>query len=219
MSYPRSTTRILAIATAFIAAGATLAIPALAARSRPKSRAGRPCACWFRAAPRPWPRRSITRPASAGARAARKRRRRPDGPFVPVVGKVDYGTSENAFGASRSGHVHSGHDMFAPAGTPLVAVTDGVVADAGTDGGQGNYVHLYDPERGQTYIYMHMVEPAKFPTGDEVEAGEQLGGVGCTGSCSGDHLHFEIRDGKGMAGEAHDPLPELESWESIKKPL
>ncbi len=148
---------------------------------------------------------------------AREERRNP-GPFVPVVGKVDYGTSENAFGAARYGHVHSGHDMFAPTGTPLIAVTDGVVVDAGSDGGQGNYVHLYDPKSDRTYIYMHMVAPGKHATGDEVDAGEELGGVGCTGSCSGDHLHFEIRDGRGMAGEAQDPLPALEEWESLSKP-
>jgi murein DD-endopeptidase MepM/ murein hydrolase activator NlpD len=138
---------------------------------------------------------------------------------VPVIGKVDYGTSVNSFGAARSGHVHSGHDMFASSGTPLVAATDGVVADAGSDGGQGNYVHLYDPESDQTYIYMHMVEPSRFATGDKVDAGEQLGGVGCTGSCSGEHLHFEIRIGKGMSGQAIDPLPALEEWESLPKPL
>lgn len=152
-------------------------------------------------------------------RKAARRERQSAGPFVPVIGKVDYGTSENSFGAARSGHVHSGHDMFASSGTPLVAATDGVVADAGSDGGQGNYVHLYDPESDQTYIYMHMVEPSRFATGDKVDAGEQLGGVGCTGSCSGEHLHFEIRIGKGMSGEAIDPLPALEEWESLPKPL
>ncbi|HYH60915.1 MAG TPA: M23 family metallopeptidase [Solirubrobacterales bacterium] len=147
-----------------------------------------------------------------------RRERRNAGPFVPVVGKVDYGTSENAFGAARSGHVHSGHDMFAPAGTPIVAATDGVIAEAGSDGGQGNYVYLYDSESDQTYVYMHMIEPAEVKAGDEVEAGRQLGGVGCTGSCYGDHLHFEIREGKGYTGEAHDPLPELEKWDSLSKP-
>jgi murein DD-endopeptidase MepM/ murein hydrolase activator NlpD len=151
--------------------------------------------------------------------AAARQERRHSGPFVPVVGKVDYGTSENAFGAARYGHVHSGHDMFAPSGTPIVAATDGVIVDAGSDGGQGNYVHLYDPAENRTFVYMHMVAPAKQTTGDEVEAGELLGGVGCTGSCSGDHLHFEIRAGKGMTGEAQDPLPELKQWESIPKAL
>jgi murein DD-endopeptidase MepM/ murein hydrolase activator NlpD len=144
---------------------------------------------------------------------------RPSGPFVPVVGKLDYGTAENAFGAARSGHAHAGHDMFAPAGTPLVAAADAVVIDAGSDGGQGNYVHLYDPRREQTYIYMHMVAPAKVAKGDRVRAGEQLGGLGCTGSCYGDHLHFEIRDGKGFTAEARDPLPDLKDWETLDRPL
>jgi murein DD-endopeptidase MepM/ murein hydrolase activator NlpD len=214
VSYPRSTTRVLATAAAAIA----VAAPALAAEPLGAERAdalrvsapGSPAALAVREA-------RLQR--EHRRRKAERRERRNAGPFVPVVGKIDYGTSENAFGAARYGHVHSGHDMFAPAGTPLVAATDGVLVDAGSDGGQGNYAHLYDPAADRTYIYMHMVEPSPLEAGDEIEAGELIGGVGCTGSCSGDHLHFEIRDGKGMVGEALDPLPELQKWESIPKPL
>jgi murein DD-endopeptidase MepM/ murein hydrolase activator NlpD len=140
------------------------------------------------------------------------------GPFIPVVGPVDYGTAENRFGAARSGHVHAGQDMFAPAGTPEVAATDGVVDDAGSDGSEGNYVYLYDPKRDRTYVYMHMIAPALVKPGDRVDAGEKLGGVGCTGSCWGDHLHFEIRDGRGIEGTAHDPLPYLRSWQQLTEP-
>jgi murein DD-endopeptidase MepM/ murein hydrolase activator NlpD len=214
MPHPRSTIRLLitaataiAVATPAIAAGAQGTEPADALRV---VLPGSPAAIAIREADLAQEQRK--------REAARKERRNP-GPFVPVVGKVDYGTSENAYGAARYGHVHSGQDMLAPSGTPLIAVTDGVIADAGSDGGQGNYVHLYSPERDQTFIYMHLVEPSAFQAGDEVEAGELLGGVGCTGSCSGDHLHFEIREGKGMTGEARDPMPELKSWESIPKPL
>jgi len=213
MPYPRSTTRFLATVSTVIA----VASPALAAEGP----FGDPADSL-----------RVSEPGSAQALAirearlerehrqqvaARKERRNP-GPFVPVVGKLDYGTAENAFGAARSGHVHAGHDMFAPAGTPLVAVTDGVIAESGSDGGQGNYVYLYEPDSDRTYVYMHMVEPAQVEAGDEVQAGDELGGVGCTGSCYGDHLHFEIREGKGYAGEAQDPLPELKRWESISKP-
>ncbi len=134
------------------------------------------------------------------------------GPFLPIEGKVDFGTAENAFGAARSGHTHAGQDMFAPSGTPLIAATDAVVIDAGADGGQGNYVHLYDPKRKRTYVYMHMIEPASAKQGDEVKAGERVGGVGCTGSCWGDHLHFEVRDGRGFTAEAMDPMPMLREW-------
>ena len=141
------------------------------------------------------------------------------GPFVPIVGKVDYGTAENAFGAARSGHVHAGQDMFAPAGTPLVAVTDAIVIDAGTDGGQGNYVHLYDPKRDRTYVYMHMIAPTPLESGAKVRAGKRVGGLGCTGSCWGDHLHFEVRQGRGaFTNEAIDPLPLLRDWRSLDRP-
>jgi murein DD-endopeptidase MepM/ murein hydrolase activator NlpD len=216
MAYPRSKTRMLAIGAVALAA----ATPALALAA--DAPAGNPADSLSLAAPGS-PTALAIRKANLARehqeRVAARRERRNAGPFVPVAGKVDYGTSANAFGAARSGHVHSGHDMFAPSGTPLVAVTDGVIVDVGTDGGQGNYAHLYDPAEDRTFIYMHMVAPAKHQTGDQVDAGDLLGGVGCTGSCSGEHLHFEIRDGKGMAGEAHDPLPELKKWESIPKPL
>ena len=161
MAYPRSTTRVLATTAAVFAGGASLAIPALAASPEAAARRDAlrvltPGGHAALAAAEERAERERQR-----AIAARKRRLQPDGPFVPVVGKVDYGTAENAFGAARSGHVHAGHDMFAPAGTPLVAVADSVVVDAGTDGGQGNYVHLYDPKRDQTYVYMHMIAPAR----------------------------------------------------------
>ena len=142
---------------------------------------------------------------------------REPGPFVPIVGKLDIGSAEAAFGAARSGHVHAGQDLFAPAGTPLIAVDDAVVLDAGSDGGQGNYVHLYDRRRERTYVYMHMVEPTTLDLGDSVEAGDRVGSVGCTGSCSGDHLHFEVREGRGFTAEAIDPLPLIRGWSSVEK--
>ena len=43
---------------------------------------------------------------------------------------------------------------------------------------------------------MHMIAPAVVKPGERVDAGEKLGGLCCTGSCWGDHLHFEIREGK-----------------------
>jgi murein DD-endopeptidase MepM/ murein hydrolase activator NlpD len=162
-------------------------------------------------------------PAARAAKEQREawqeaRRRREDGPFVPVVGKPDYGTAENAFGAARSGHMHAGHDLFARPGTPLVAVSDSVVAEVGSDGGQGNYVYLYDRKRESTFVYMHMLAPAEVRTGDRVAAGERVGAVGCTGSCWGDHLHFEVRKGRGIADRPVDPLPMLRQWEPLDRP-
>jgi murein DD-endopeptidase MepM/ murein hydrolase activator NlpD len=207
----RSNNRVFS-ALALCVAAAVGAAPALAAQGAGPPDSGRPVE----------PRFGLVKVADwAGETGRRQRARlaRLDGPFLPIVGNIDYGSAEAAFGAARSGHVHAGQDMFAPAGTPLVAATDAVVADVGSDGGQGNYVHLYDRDADRTYVYMHMIEPAKVGVGERVRAGQLVGGVGCTGSCWGDHLHFEVREGKGFTAEARDPLPLLKGWRSLSKPL
>ena len=88
-----------------------------------------------------------------------------------------------------------------------------VVVDAGTDGGRGNWIALYDPKRKQTYSYFHLLGPAEAGVGEKLKPGEKVGEVGCTGSCSGDHLHFEVLDGKGPYGTPRDPMPLLAKWE------
>ena len=129
----------------------------------------------------------------------------------PVKGEVGYGEGGARYGADRGGREHEGQDVFAPAGTPLVAVRDGVVLPPeGTDGGRGHYVAIYSPKADETYVYLHMLEPAAVEPGEEVVVGEKVGKLGCTGSCFGDHLHFEVRRGKGYQGEHRDPMPLLE---------
>jgi murein DD-endopeptidase MepM/ murein hydrolase activator NlpD len=134
---------------------------------------------------------------------------RPRGPLHPVTGEVDYGDAAAAFGNAR-GRPHEGQDVFAPPGSSLIAPVDGVVIEGGSDGGRGNWVAIYDPKRKRTYNYFHMIEPASVAAGKTVKAGQKVGEVGCTGSCSGDHLHFEIRQGRGPYGAAVNPLPFLE---------
>jgi murein DD-endopeptidase MepM/ murein hydrolase activator NlpD len=133
---------------------------------------------------------------------------RPNAVF-PVRGHVDWGEDDARFGAFRSGHMHEGQDMFAPAGTPLVAIRDGLVVETGNDGGRGNYIAIWSHEARHTFLYLHMLRPTPFEPGDAVRMGERVGSVGCTGSCWGDHLHFEVRNGRGTTGEPHDPLDML----------
>ena len=109
-----------------------------------------------------------------------------------------------------AGRGHEGQDIFAPAGTPLVAVADSVVLETGSDGGRGNYVSIYDPAAQRTYNYFHMLGPALPRRGERLAAGEKLGEVGCTGSCWGDHLHFELRAGRDPYGTVLDPMPLLQ---------
>ena len=139
-------------------------------------------------------------------------RERPSRPLHPVRGPIDYGEAAARFGAGRGGHVHQGQDVFAPAGTPLVAVQDAVVVETGSDGGRGNYVALYARRARQTYLYLHMQAPSPLAPGARVRRGQTVGALGCTGSCWGDHLHFEIRSGRGTSAPAIDPLPYLRRW-------
>lgn len=130
----------------------------------------------------------------------------------PVSGRVGYGEAMAQFGVNRGSHVHQGQDVFAPEGTPLLAVADAVVLETGSGDGRGNHVALYDPHKRRTYLYFHMERAASVEQGEHVKAGERVGRVGCTGSCFGTHLHFEVRRGRGSAGPALDPLPLLERW-------
>jgi murein DD-endopeptidase MepM/ murein hydrolase activator NlpD len=130
----------------------------------------------------------------------------------PVSAAVGYGEHAARFGGPRPGRVHEGQDMFAAAGTPLVAVRDAVVLETGGGDARGHYATLFSREAGETYVYLHLLHPASVRAGERVAAGQGIGRLGCTGSCWGDHLHFEIRRGRGATGRALDPLPRLRRW-------
>jgi murein DD-endopeptidase MepM/ murein hydrolase activator NlpD len=143
-----------------------------------------------------------------------------DGYVFPVLGPHEFGDAQARFGASRYGHVHEGQDIFAKTGTPEVAVHDAVVVDRGTDGGRysggrGNYVVIHDPADDRSFVYMHLLKPSAVQIGDPVHAGQVIGQLGCSGSCWGPHLHFEVRIGKATLHSktrAVDPLPFLRQW-------
>jgi murein DD-endopeptidase MepM/ murein hydrolase activator NlpD len=73
----------------------------------------------------------------------------------------------------------------------IVAATDGVVTFAGGDPccSYGNYVTI-DSRSGITTLYAHF-DSIYVKQGQQVKAGQALGKVGCTGHCTGNHLHFE----------------------------
>ena len=148
---------------------------------------------------------------AAGRLATLASVRTPARPTVvfPVRGRVDWGELDARFGAWRGGHVHEGQDVFAPAGTPLFAIRDGRVVERGDDGGRGNYVAMWSRAERRTFVYLHMLHPSRVRVGERVRAGQRVGAVGCTGSCWGDHLHLEVRFGRGTTGRALDPLPLL----------
>jgi murein DD-endopeptidase MepM/ murein hydrolase activator NlpD len=148
---------------------------------------------------------------AAGRLATLQSLRAPARPAVvfPLRGRVDWGEQDARFGAWRGGHVHEGQDVFAPAGTPLLAIRDARVVETGDDGGRGNYVAMWSREARRTFVYLHMLHPSRVRVGQRVRGGQRVGALGCTGSCWGDHLHLEVRVGRGTTGRPLDPLPLL----------
>ncbi len=152
--------------------------------------------------------------AKESEREARKHAREAMRFPIDVEGEIDYGEAGARFGNNRGGRAHQGQDIFAAAGTPLVAASEAEVIEAGGGhgDGRGNHVALYDERRDRTYVYFHMSAAPRLEMGETVVAGRRVGSVGCTGSCSGDHLHLEIRRGEGTDGEAVDPLEVMRGW-------
>jgi murein DD-endopeptidase MepM/ murein hydrolase activator NlpD len=130
----------------------------------------------------------------------------------PVEARVNYGEAAARFGNNRGDHIHEGQDVFAPTGTPVVAVADGVVLESGGGDARGNYVAIYEPNARRTYVYLHMEQAPLVKPGQRVSVGQRVGRLGCTGSCFGPHLHFEVRVGRGSQRHAIDPLPLLRRW-------
>jgi len=90
---------------------------------------------------------------------------------------------------------HSGLDLSAPSGTPIYATGPGIVTKSGWGTGYGQYVEI---NHGNGYItrYAHASRMIA-RVGDLVKAGEHFANVGCTGRCTGPHLHYEVvKDGQ-----------------------
>ncbi len=102
----------------------------------------------------------------------------------------------DTFGEPRGGgRRHEGTDMFAAAGTPVLAVVAGAAQPQQNELG-GNALYLTGSD-GNTYYYAHL---SGYATTGAVSAGTVVGYVGHTGNASGvDHLHFELHPGGGAA--------------------
>lgn len=109
----------------------------------------------------------------------------------------------SGFGA-RWGVTHYGIDLANEIGTPIYAVTDGVVVESGPASGFGLWVRVRHPG-GWTSVYGHL-NRALVREGERVRAGEQIAEMGNRGQSTGSHLHLEIWDGD---GRKVNPVPWL----------
>jgi murein DD-endopeptidase MepM/ murein hydrolase activator NlpD len=103
---------------------------------------------------------------------------------LPTVGRYTSG-----FGA-RWGVTHYGIDLANSIGTPIFAVTDGVVEESGPASGFGMWVVLRHTD-GTHSVYGH-INRALVTVGQKVTAGQEIAEMGNRGQSTGPHLHFEI---------------------------
>jgi murein DD-endopeptidase MepM/ murein hydrolase activator NlpD len=136
--------------------------------------------------PPPPPPRPSSQPAQAPPPPppAPSRPSNPGGFIWPVSGTI----------TQRFGGGHKGIDIATRAGTPIAAAAEGtVVLVAYGYYGYGNTVIVRHPNGLET-LYAHLSQ-ISVRMGQQVEQGQTLGTVGCTGWCTGPHLHFEVRVG------------------------
>lgn len=146
----------------------------------------------------------------------------------PVGGEVGRLTQGQQFGAVRGGERpdecgggHCGVDLARVTGTPVVAVSDGVIAKVSRDpyskAGLRVAIRHAHGKLETRYLHLHEIREDLKP-GLKVKAGEWIGSVGNTGTSSkGEHLHFEIYD-RSMPDRPKylDPKPYLELWDGVK---
>ena len=87
---------------------------------------------------------------------------------------------------------HTGVDLIANVGTPVMAAAGGVVASSSYSGEYGNMVDV-DHDNGLTSRYAHLSR-SLVKAGDVVMKGQVIAMVGVTGRTTGPHLHFEVRE-------------------------
>jgi len=115
------------------------------------------------------------------------------------------GTITRGFGYDGA-EWHPGIDIGSLRSLDVIAAAAGVVEAIGyapTFDGYGNVV-LVGMGQGLEALYAHLAE-VDVAVGVQVAPGEKLGLAGCTGYCTGTHLHFELR----WHGVAFDPSPLL----------
>ena len=122
----------------------------------------------------------------------------------PAAGPVTSGYGYRTHPIFGDQRMHTGIDIGAPYGAPVVTSDGGSVLFAGVMSGYGNVI-VVDHGGGLSTTYNHL-SAFLVSSGQSVGRGSQIGSVGCSGYCTGPHLHFEVR----VNGSPVDPMPYLQ---------
>ncbi len=133
-----------------------------------------------------------------------------DGSFlIPVTGTIKYNFGERRFINDEERSPHTGIDIYAEEGTPVMASGRGIVVFAGETFFGGNSL-IIDHGQGIYTMYFHL-KGMFVKEGEMVENGKIIGSVGKTGRATGPHLHWGVRIG----GARADPVFLLEAFEKF----
>lgn len=116
----------------------------------------------------------------------------------PVAAGTKIASGYGPRNCSGCSSFHEGVDLSGPSGSAIWAIAAGTVVETSNPGysALGVYAkiqHIIDGEVITT-TYAHMLDGSRtVAVGDQVTPGQVIGGVGCTGRCTGTHLHFEVR--------------------------
>ena len=137
----------------------------------------------------------------------------PDGPLDVYLEHVEplslewpaSGTITDGYGP-RWGRLHTGMDIGILQSLDVHAAHSGTVTAIGYLNGYSGYGNVVSVDIGSGYslLYAHLSSSAVIP-GQWLDTGELIGEAGCTGSCTGTHLHFELR----LNDAPIDPAPFL----------
>ena len=131
-----------------------------------------------------------------------------DKPVRTAAFTSGYGVRSDPFRGAAA--MHAGIDLAGPAGTPIYATADGVVAEAEYNrGGYGNLVKI-NHGRGIETRYAHLSSMTVTP-GQRIARGQIIGRMGSTGRSTGSHLHYEVR----IDGRAINPIPFMKSTDYL----
>lgn len=128
---------------------------------------------------------------------------------VPVAAPITSPFGWRVHPISRARRFHSGTDIGAAQGTPVLAAYSGRVKGADYMGGYGLAITIEHKNGTLDTLYAHLSQATVRP-GDWVEQGAMIGEVGSTGASTGPHLHFEIRKLATDGWATLDPGPQLQ---------